>query len=115
MSFVYIIQDFGDKNLLPAKKYGDIRILLPANRQIMFSSTPTVRRLRDGLKKFSDEDYLLLIGDPAAIGIATSIASENNRGRFKLLKWDRQEGMYYPVDIDLHKKGEIDGSEETNL
>ena len=111
MSFVYIIQDFGDKNLLPAKKYGGIRILLPANRQIMFSSTPTVRRLRDGLKKFSDEDYLLLIGDPAAIGIATSIASENNRGRFKLLKWDRQEADYYEIIVDLRNYGESENYE----
>ena len=46
MSFVYVIQDFGDKNLLPARKYGDVRILLPPNRQIVFSSAPTVRRLR---------------------------------------------------------------------
>tara|TARA_R100001510_G_scaffold47083_1_gene44242 strand:+ start:2794 stop:3129 length:336 start_codon:yes stop_codon:yes gene_type:complete len=106
MSFVYVIQDFGDKNLLPAKRYGEVRVLLPPNRQIVFSSAPTVRRLREGLKNFSDEDYLLLIGDPAAIGIATSIASENNRGRYTLLKWDRQEAEYYDIKVDLRNYGE---------
>ena len=54
------------------------------------------------------EDYLLLIGDPAAIGVACSIAAYFNRGRFNILKWDRQEGIYYPVEIDLHQKGELD-------
>ena len=111
MSFVYVIQDFGDKNLLPARKYGEIRILLPPNRQVVFSSAPTVRRLREGLKNFSDKDYLLLIGDPAAIGIATSIASENNRGRYKLLKWDRQEAEYFDINIDLRNYGESENYE----
>jgi hypothetical protein len=106
MPHVYITQDFGDKNLIPARKYGTIRVLLPPTRQIVFSSAPSVRRLREGLKNFSDEDYLLLIGDPAAIGIATSIASEINRGRFKLLKWDRQEADYFEISVDLRNFGE---------
>ena len=111
MSFVYVIQDFGDKNLVPARKYGKVRVLLPPNRQVVFSSAPTVRRLREGLKNFSDKDYLLLIGDPAAIGIATSIASENNRGRYRLLKWDRQEAEYFDINIDLRNYGESENYE----
>ena len=111
MSFVYVIQDFGDKNLVPARKYGKGRVLLTPNRQVVFSSAPTVRRLREGLKDFSDDDYLLLIGDPAAIGIATSIASENNRGRYKLLKWDRQEAEYFDINIDLRNYGESENYE----
>ena len=26
----------------------------------------------------------------------------------KSLKWDRQEQMYYPLEINLYEKGEID-------
>ena len=85
--------------------------MLPPNRQVVFSSAPTVRRLREGLKDFSDDDYLLLIGDPAAIGIATSIASENNRGRYRLLKWDRQEAEYFDINIDLRNYGESENYE----
>ena len=47
-----------------------------------------------------------MIGDPAAIGIACCVASNNNIGRMKLLKWDRERKEYYPVQVDLHKKGE---------
>ena len=52
--------------------------------------------------------YLLLSGDPSVIGIACSIVSDINSGKFNLLKWDRQEQMYYPLEINLHEKGKID-------
>ena len=102
---VYVVQDPGRWNISPAMEYGTIKVLLPENRQIIFSSAPTVRRLRDGLKNFSDEDYLLLIGDPAAIGVATSIVSSINNGRYNLLKWDRQESHYIPIKININNFG----------
>ena len=73
----------------------------------MLSAAPSVRRMKKILQDYKEEDYLLLIGDPAAIGVACSIAALYNRGRYKILKWDRQEGLYYPFDIDLHQKGDL--------
>jgi hypothetical protein len=64
------------------------------------------------LEKFSYEDYLLLIGDPSAIGIACAVAASKNNGRFKCLKWDKRERRYIPLEVDLFKKGEIDESYE---
>ena len=93
---VYVVQEVPGRNIASAVQYGDFEVLLPS-----------VRRMKSILKDFKDEDYLLLIGDPAAIGVACSIAAFYNRGRYSILKWDRQEGMYYPVKIDLHQKGEI--------
>ena len=60
------------------------------------------------LKDYTPEDHLLLTGDPAIIGIACSIVSDITNGKFNLLKWDRQEKMYYPLKINLYEKGEID-------
>lgn len=102
---VYVVQDPGTRNISSASKYGDIKVLLPENRQIIYSSAPTVNRLRDGLKSYSDQDFLLLIGDPAAIGVATSIVSDINNGRYNLLKWDRQESMYIPIRINIKNFG----------
>ncbi len=31
-----------------------------------------------------------------------------DNGKFNLLKWDRQEQMYYPLEINLYEKGKID-------
>ena len=105
---VFVVQEVSGRNILSAGKYGELELLLPNNSQIVLSSGPTVRRLNQKLKNFSDDDYLLLMGDPSAIGIACAIASSNNRGRFKCLKWDKREFRYYPVQINLYEKGQID-------
>mgnify|MGYP001174398327 FL=1 len=91
---VFVVQEVSGRNILSAEKYGELELLLPNNSQIVLSSGPTVRRLNQKLKNFSDDDYLLLMGDPSAIGIACAIASSNNRGRFKCLKWDKREFRY---------------------
>ena len=59
------------------------------------------------LKDFKKEDYLLLTGDPAIIGVACSIVSDMTGGNYKLLKWDGQERKYYPIEINLYEKGKI--------
>jgi hypothetical protein len=43
------------------------------------------------LRDFTDDDFLLMIGDPAAMSIAAALASSYNGGKFKLLKMG-QEG-----------------------
>ena len=74
----------------------------------MFSPAPMVRKMKRMLKDFSDNDYLLLTGDPAMIGVACSVVSEVNNGKYKLLKWDRQERQYYPISINIHERGNTD-------
>ena len=108
MSHVYVIQDFGTWNLTPAMEFGKIKVLLPARRQIIFSSAPTVNRLREQLREITDDDYLLLSGDPAAIGVASAIVSEYLNGKLNLLKWEKQERLYYPININLKNYGDID-------
>ena len=99
---VYVVQEVPGRNILGARKYGDLQVLLPSNINIVLSSSPTILRLRQSLKKFSSDDYLLLMGDPAAIGIACIIASEYTIGKFSILKWDRIEKTYYPVKIQIN-------------
>ena len=105
---VYVVQEVQGRNIASARQYGDFEVLLPSNTQIMLSASPSVRRMKQLLQDYKEGDYLLLIGDPAAICVACSLAAFYNRGKYSILKWDRQEGLYYPVDIDLHQKGEID-------
>ena len=105
---VYIIQESPGRNVLSAEKYGKLKTCLPSNRQIVLSPGPTVFKLKKALSSFSDDDYLLMMGDPSIIGVACAIASNNNRGKFKVLKWDKQETKYYPIQINLFEKGELD-------
>ena len=114
LSIVYVIQEIAGTrdgkpkiNILGASEYGSFKFLLPELSQIIFSPGPLIFKLRKGLKDFSKKDYLLLTGDPAIIGVACSIVSDISNGKFKLLKWDKQERKYYPIEINLHEKGEI--------
>ena len=114
---VYVIQEVaGTKsgapkiNIMGAAKYGKFEFLLPEFSQIIFSPGPLIFKLRKTLKNFTTEDYLLLTGDPAIIGVACSIVSDMTNGRYNLLKWDKQERQYYPIEINLYEKGEIDAN-----
>ena len=102
---VYVLQEMG-RNIRSAEKFGDLKICLPDNKQIVLSSGPLTFKLQQELRDFNDKDYLLLIGDPAIIAIAGAIASEMNRGKFKVLRWDRNESRYYDIEIDLSGKNE---------
>ncbi len=114
-SIVYVLQELpGTRigrpkyNIIGAQKFGKLKVLLKENTQIIMSPGPIIFELRRLLKNYTSKDYLLLSGDPSVIGIACSIVSDMNGGKFNLLKWDRQEQMYYPLEINLHEKGKID-------
>ena len=116
---VYVIQEIaGTKsgnpkiNIMGASSYsssGKFIFLLPEFSQIIFSPGPLIYKLRKGLKDFKEGDHLLLTGDPAIIGVACSIVSDITNGKYNLLKWDKQERKYYPIEINLYEKGEVDG------
>jgi hypothetical protein len=105
---VFLVQENPYINVLGAADYGDIVVLFESGQQIMFSPQPAIRKLKRKLKDFDDNDYLLMMGDPAAMGISCCIAAEMNRGKFNILKWDKKQQRYYPVSINLNEKGEID-------
>ena len=110
-SIVYVIQEIpGTKegrpkiNIMGASSYGKLKFLLPELSQIIFSPGPLILKLKKALTNYNKKDYLLLTGDPAIIGVACSIVSDITNGKFNLLKWDKQERKYYPIEIDLHQK-----------
>ena len=113
-STVYVIQHIPGTqagnpkiNIMGASQYGQFKFLLPEFSQMIFSPGPLIYKLRQGLKNFKVKDYLLLTGDPAIIGVACSIVSDITHGRYSVLKWDKQERKYYPIEINLYEKGEI--------
>ena len=114
---VYVIQEIAGStdgrpkiNIMGASSYSTSKkfnFLLPELSQIIFSPGPLIFKLRKGLKDFTTDDYLLLTGDPAIIGVACSIVSDMTNGRYNLLKWDKQERKYYPIEINLYERGKI--------
>jgi len=114
-SKVYVIQEIAGTrqgnpkiNIIGAAKYGDFVFCLPEMAQIIFSPGPLIFKLRKTLKDYTEKDYLLLTGDPAIIGVACALVSDMTNGKYKVLKWDKQERRYYPIEINLHETGKTE-------
>ena len=109
---VYVVQEIAGTrdgrpkfNIMGAAEYGKLRFLLDERSQMIFSTGPLIIKLKNLLKDFRPTVYLLLTGDPAIIGVVCCLISETTNGRFNLLKWDRQEKRYYPIEIDIYGTG----------
>jgi|TARA_R110002167_G_scaffold59449_4_gene168380 hypothetical protein len=99
---VYVAQKPDEKkNIVSASKYGDFKFILPEKTNLMWDTETAVSTIKKELRYFNDRDHLLLIGDPAVIGICTAVAADYNQGRVKFLKWDNREYTYYPVEVEI--------------
>jgi len=105
MPKVYVTQENPHVNIVSAAKWGDLEPLTNPFDQIHINPARLVAQIRRKLHRFSGDDWLLAMGDPAIIGVAFAIASEQNHGRVNLLKWDKMEKSYYPVKISLRGGG----------
>ena len=111
MSKVYLTQEIPGSsigqpkyNVLGAQKFGQIVTLLPEKSQIILSPGPLIQKLRTLLKDYTTDDYLLLSGDPAIIGVVCPVVSDITNGKYNHLKWDRQEKTYYPIEVNIFHK-----------
>lgn len=87
-------------DLSPAAAYGELQVLINRNN-IGIAAQPIVAQLRHDLRSYSDDDCILAVGDPVAIGLAISVAADSNRGRVNILRWDRQTGQYIQLAANI--------------
>lgn len=101
MSKVYVTQEPIRRNpttrefepkfdLSPLTRLGELVILSSGRSPI--NAQPLVMRMMRDLREFCDDDYILPVGDPVAIGIACAVAAQMNQGKLKLLRWEREDG-----------------------
>lgn len=60
-----------------------------------------VRELREKLEDYTDEDYIVPLGNPAMIGLAIAVAADCNHGKVRVLDWMRERGRYRLIHMDL--------------
>jgi hypothetical protein len=88
-NFVYVLQHPpANINILGASDFGYLVICLPnfgPDSQIIFSSSPFVFKMQKNLKDFREQDYVLLTGDPAVIGISCAIVSDGIEERLNTI------------------------------
>ena len=98
---VFVVQNPDKKkNIISATEYGELEFILSESENIMYTPAATVSRIRHTLQNFNEKDYLLLIGDPVAIGVAVHFALLLNGNKAKILKWDNREFKYYPIHLE---------------
>jgi hypothetical protein len=90
-------------DLTPALEWGEPVVLLQ-QQQSFIAPTMTTHTLQNKLANFSEDDYLVPIGDPALMCVAAMVAGSFNNGRVKMLKWDRKIKKYFPVQVDINRK-----------
>lgn len=120
MSKVFILQEPMKKDevtgrMMPVMdfrrviEYGEPIVILPTGR-VSLTPGPTIDALTEALKNYTDDDYLVSVGDPTAIFVAAMIVGDRNNGKVNLLKWDKVSRQYIKVVIDIHyrtRKGEL--------
>lgn len=87
-------------DLTPAEAYGDLFYVLPDHLP-NDSLASHVGAVRTKMAHYGDDDYLLLVGYPAFMGVVMYYAAENNRGRVNVLRWNRVKNTYHVMRLDL--------------
>lgn len=82
----------------PAEKFGELVIMLPPN-SARAGIAPCVDAMKELMKSFSAEDYLIGVGDPSLIGAASCIAVRHTGGLLRMLKWDRMAKDYFLAEV----------------
>ena len=75
----------GKASAIALAEAGANLIILSRTKSDLDNVEKQIRKLKRKLRNFNDEDHLLMMGDPAAMGIACCVAAEMNRGKFKIL------------------------------
>lgn len=108
MNTVFVISAVNGKNLLPAKEFGELHVILHGRE----SNETAYSKLDSALSTMKATDFLLLIGHPIHIGMATHfVLTELTNPQF--LVWDREnynyrieritDGKHQPIDSTTGK------------
>jgi hypothetical protein len=86
-------------NIDPAKRFGELHVMLPpeASRLDVAAIVPMLKGM---MQDYSAEDYVLAAGDPMVLSIVAVLATRE-AGVLRMLKWDRMQRMYQPVEVRL--------------
>lgn len=86
-------------DLSPAAEHGPVVVLLGPSAAPW--SQEVTREMARKLEGFTEQDYLLPVGNPILIGVAYALAAEQSGGRVKVLQWDGRRRAYNVVQTDL--------------
>lgn len=86
-----------------AVPFGELTFLLKPDANPFSPNEGVVAELTDKLHDFSNNDYLLLTGNPILIGWVTAVAAAMNNGKVRMLQWNGRRGIYLEVRGNLYQ------------
>ncbi len=94
-------------DLSPAEEFGELRFVLRDWENPFADPQATWTEIEESFDEDSqpesglqEGDYLLLVGNPILIGLVCAAAADRVQ-TLNLLQWNRSEGKYLPVSIQL--------------
>jgi len=122
MAVVYVVQkqmklDQRTGEMIPrfdltqAEQFGTITYLL-SPRAKPYAAGGIITELYKKLDTFSDEDYLLLVGNQCLVGFAMSVAADLNDGRVNILQWSGRDQAYVQIKADINGEEYDDGTDD---
>lgn len=99
MAKVFIIQDTGHVNFVPAEQFGDLEVLIfgPRSHLALAREVPNFyRKLRD----ITREDWIVTVGHPFFIAAVCAIQAKLT-GHVRMLHWDRATETYIKVEAKV--------------
>lgn len=85
-------------DLTPAERHGQIEYLLSPTAS-PFRPDALLGELHEKLSTITEDDCLLLVGNPVLIGMAVAIAVDYTDGDVRVLQWSGKSGEYLPINI----------------
>lgn len=83
-----------------AQALGQLVFMLEPNAH-PFNQSAVVGTFHKFLNEYSDDDYLILVGNPILLGMATAIAASYNSGRVNFLQWSPKGERYVLVHSEM--------------
>lgn len=94
-------REFIDKyDLTPAARYGRLVFILGPGNIFKDRMKQALDQTSRVLESFTEDDFILAVGDPVAIAGAVLVAGKRTGGKVKLLKWDRIAESYDSFSIN---------------
>lgn len=84
-----------------AEIFGELEDVLSPSAH-PFDSESVLGDIHECLSRFSDDDYLLLIGNPILIGMCVTVAAYYNDGKVKMLQWSGRHLKYTEIAAKIY-------------
>ena len=84
-----------------AASWGTLEYILSPDAH-PFEPEAVLGTMHEKLSGFSEDDYLLLIGNPVLIGMATALCAYYNGGKVKFLQWSGKHNRYTMISSQIY-------------